>query len=51
MSVQIDYSTIAIISAASGFFGAFGAEIAKYLITALKARSEEIKKRAKEMME
>jgi len=30
--VSVDYTTIAIIAGASGFFGAFGTEFARYLL-------------------
>jgi len=42
MSVQIDYWTIAVIAGASGFFGAFGSEIARFLIGEFKARRQRI---------
>lgn len=42
MSVQIDYVTIALIAGASGFFGAFGSELARYLISVLKERHKRI---------
>lgn len=38
MSAQIDYTTIAVISAASGFFGAIGAEFARSVIEQLKTK-------------
>ena len=49
MSVNIDYTTIAVIAAASGaaggFFGAFGTELAKYIIGEVK-RAAKVKKDA-----
>jgi hypothetical protein len=42
MSAQIDYWTIAVIAGASGFFGAFGSEIARFLIGEFKARKKGI---------
>lgn len=42
MSVQIDYVTIALIAGASGFFGAFGSELARYVISLLKARHKRL---------
>ena len=36
MSAQIDYTTVAVIACASGFFGALGTEFAKYLLSKLK---------------
>lgn len=48
MSVQIDYATIAIIASASGFFGAFGTELAKWLIQLSKDRKKRLTEIIKE---
>jgi hypothetical protein len=42
VSVQIDYVAVAVIAGASGFFGAFGSELARYLISVLKGRHKKI---------
>jgi len=42
MSVQIDYFTIAIIAGASGFFGAFGSELARFMIGEFKNKQKKI---------
>jgi len=45
VSVQIDYTTIAVISVCSGFGGAIGAEVGKEIINVLK--SKQVKKALK----
>jgi phage shock protein PspC (stress-responsive transcriptional regulator) len=42
LNVQIDYVAVAMIAGASGFFGAFGSELACYLISVLKERHKRI---------
>jgi hypothetical protein len=51
MSAQIDYTTIAVIAAASGFFGAFGTELAKALIIYAKTRNKNVLKQLKKHLE
>jgi hypothetical protein len=36
MSLQVDYTTIALVASASGFFSAFGMECAKALIESIR---------------